>query len=106
MKNASSINHVAMVRTMFVFVVEASASLLYLKGDAYMAVGSPTDGPNDAVKNNVLFIHYVIAGEGDLSLDFLTCSWNPPLGMPRRCLVETAPGVACGVACHVAERAV
>ena len=43
----------------------ASASLLYLKGGAYMAVGSPTDGPNDAVQNNVLFIHYGIVGEGD-----------------------------------------
>ena len=71
-----------------------------------MAVGSPTDGPNDAVQNNVLFIHYGIAGGGDLSLDFLACSWNPPFSMSRRCLVETAPGVACGVACHVAERAV
>ena len=27
----------------------ASASLLYLKGGAYMAVGSPTGGPNDVV---------------------------------------------------------
>ena len=27
----------------------ASASLLYLKGGAYMAVGSPTGGPGDVV---------------------------------------------------------
>ena len=27
----------------------ASASLLYLKGGAYMAVGSPTGGPDDVV---------------------------------------------------------
>ena len=27
----------------------ASASLLYLKGGAYMAVGSPTGGPNGVV---------------------------------------------------------
>ena len=27
----------------------ASTSLLYLKGGAYMAVGSPTGGPNDVV---------------------------------------------------------
>ena len=31
-----------------------------------MAVGSPTDGPNDVVQNNILFIYYGIAGEGDL----------------------------------------
>ena len=29
-----------------VFLCAASASLLYLKGGTYMAVGSPTDGPN------------------------------------------------------------
>ena len=29
----------------------ASASLLYLKGGAYMVVESPTDGPNDVVFN-------------------------------------------------------
>jgi hypothetical protein len=31
-----------------------------------MAVGSPTGGPNDVVQDNVLFIHYGVAGEGDL----------------------------------------
>ena len=35
-----------------------------------MAVGSPTDGPIDVVQNNVLLIHYGIAGEGDLSPRF------------------------------------
>ena len=43
----------------------AGASLLYLKGGAYVAVGSPTGGPNDVVQNNVLFIQYGVAGEGD-----------------------------------------
>src|SRR4026209_379828 len=45
-------------------------SLLYLKGGAYMAVGSPTGGPNDVVQDNVLFIHYGVASEGDLSPGF------------------------------------
>ena len=71
-----------------------------------MAVGSPTGGPNDVVQNNVLFIHYGIAGGGDLSLDFLACSWNPPFSKSRHCFVETALGVACVVACHVAGRVV
>ena len=31
------------------FLCTASASLLYLKGGVYMAVGSPTGGPNDIV---------------------------------------------------------
>ena len=35
-----------------------------------MAVGSPTGGPNDVVQNNVLFIYYGVAGEGDLSPGF------------------------------------
>ena len=84
----------------------AGASLLYLKGGAYTAVGSPIGGPNDVVQNNVLFIYYGVAGEGDLSPGFPCCSWNPPFSMSKCCLVETAPGVASGVACHVAERAV
>jgi len=46
------------------------ASLLYLKGGAYTAVGSPTGGPNDVVQNNILFIYYGVAGEGDLSPGF------------------------------------
>ena len=46
------------------------------QGDAYMDVGSPTGGPNDVVQNNVLFIHYGVAGKGDLLLL-----------MSRRCLV-------------------
>ena len=48
----------------------ASTALLYLKGGVYMAAGSPTGGPNDVVLNNVLFIHYGVAGEGDLSPGF------------------------------------
>jgi len=39
-------------------VCTASASLLYLKGDTYMTVGSPTGGPNNVVQDNVLFIHF------------------------------------------------
>ena len=35
-----------------------------------MAVGSPSDGSIDVVQNNVLLIHYGIAGEGDLSPGF------------------------------------
>ena len=37
-------------------------------------------------------------------LDFLACSWNPLFSVSRCCLVGTAPGVASGVACHIAER--
>ena len=48
----------------------ASASLLYLKGGAYMAVGTPTDGPIDVVQNNILLIHYGVADKGDLSPGF------------------------------------
>ena len=44
----------------------ASASLLYLKGGAYMTVESPTGRPNDVVQNNILYRHYGIAGDGDL----------------------------------------
>ena len=35
-----------------------------------MTVGSPTDGPIDVVQNIILLIHYVIAGEVDLSPGF------------------------------------
>jgi len=52
------------------FSCTAGASLLYLKGGAYTAVGSPTGGPNDVVQNNILFIYYGVAGEGDLSPGF------------------------------------
>ena len=82
----------------------ASASLLYLKGGAYMAVGSPTDGPIDVVQNNVLFIYYDVQANEISLLDFLACSWNPLFNVSRCCLVGTAPGVASGVACHIAER--
>ena len=40
------------------------------QGGAYMATGSPTGGPNDVVYNNVLFIHYGVTDEGDLSPGF------------------------------------
>ena len=71
-----------------------------------MAIGSPTGGPIDVVQNNVLLIHYGVAGKRDLSPDIFACSWSPPSSMSRRCLVETAPGVASGVTCHVAGRVV
>ena len=53
----------------------------------------------------ITYCSYIMALQaGEISLlDFLVCSWNPPFSLFRRCLVETAPGVACGVACHVAE---
>ena len=72
-----------------------------------MAVESPTGGPNDVVYNNILYMHYDIAGDGDLIPGF-PCSAreDPPSGIAMLCLVETAPGVACGVACSVAEWAV
>ena len=70
-----------------------------------MAIGSPIDGPNDAVQNNVLFIHYGVAGEGDLIPGF---PWfvrgNLPTGTLCPVLSERRQGVACGVACSVAER--
>ena len=71
-----------------------------------MAVGSPTDGPIDVVQNVVLL--YIMTSQAkEISLlDFLACSWNPLFGVSRCCLVGTAPGVASGVACHVAERVV
>ena len=60
------------------------------------------------VQYKITYCSYIMASQAkEISvLDFLACSWNPPFSMSRRCLVETAPGVASGVACHVAERAV
>ena len=76
------------------------------QGDAYMAVGTPTCGPNDVVQDDVLFIIMASPAKEISLLDSLACSWSPPFSMPRRCLVGTAPDVGSGVACHVAERAV
>ena len=71
----------------------ASASLLYLKGGAYMTVESPTGGPNDVVQNNILYRHYGIAGGGDLIPGFpFSARENLPSGIAMPCLVETAPG--------------
>ena len=58
-----------------------------------MAVESPTGGPNDVVCNNILYIHYGIAGDGDLISGF-PCSVreDPPSCITMHCLVETAPG--------------
>ena len=75
------------------------------QGGAYMAVGTPTGGPNDAVQDNVLFI--IMASQAKvISLDSLACSRSPSSIMSWRCLVETEPDVASGIAHHVAKRAV
>ena len=74
-------------------VLAASASLLYLKGGAYMAVESPTGGPNDVDQNNILYRHYGIAGDGDLISGFpCFARGNLPSGIAMPCLVETASG--------------
>ena len=46
---ARSENRACVVRVLESLKCAVSASLLYLKGGAYMAVESPTDGPNDVV---------------------------------------------------------
>ena len=84
----------------------ASASLLYLKGGAYMAAGSPTGGPNDVVLNNVLFIHYGVAGKGDLSPGFPCLLLESPVQHVQALSYRNGANVASGVACHVADRAV
>ena len=58
------------------------------------------------VQYKITYCSYIMASQAkEISLlDFLAYSWNPPFSMSRRSLVETAPGVASGVACHVAER--
>ena len=73
------------------------------QGGAYMAVGTPTGGPNDTVQDNVLFIIMASQAKEISLLDSLACSWSPSFIMSRRCLVGTIPDVASGVACHVAE---
>ena len=93
------------LESLFGLLCTASASLLYLKGGAYMAVGTPTGGPNNAVQDNVLFIIMASQAKEIPLLDSIACSRNPPSGVSRRCLVGAAPGIASGVACHVAERA-
>jgi hypothetical protein len=75
------------------------------QGGVYMAIGTPTCEPNDAVQDNVLFIIMASQAKEIPLLDSIACSRNPPSGMSRRCLVGVAPGIASGVTCHVAERA-
>ena len=75
------------------------------QGGAYMAVGTPTGGPNDIVQDNILFINMASQAKEISLLDSIVCSWSSPFSVSRRCLVGTAPGIASGVACHVAERA-
>ena len=58
-----------------------------------MAVESPTGGPNDVVYNNILYIHYAIAGDGDLIPGFPCSVHEDPLSyISMPCLVETALG--------------
>ena len=55
----------------------ASASLLYLKGGAYMAVESPIGGPNDVVFNtNGLALSWCYAWERSYSGISLPCPWE------------------------------
>ena len=58
------------------------------------------------VRYRIMYYSYIMALQvKEISLlDSLACSWSSPFSMSRRCLVGTAPGVARGVACHVAER--
>ena len=59
------------------FFVLASASLLYLKGGAYMTVESPTGGPNDVVFNtNGLALLWFYAWERSYSRISLLCPWK------------------------------
>ena len=51
------------------------------QGDAYMAVGTPTGGPNDVVQDNVLFIIMTSQAKEISLLDFPACSWNTPFSM-------------------------
>ena len=75
------------------------------QGGAYMAVGTPTGGPNDEVQDNVLFIIMALQAKEIPLLDSMPAPGNPPSGVSRRCLEGAAPSIASGVACHVAERA-
>jgi hypothetical protein len=82
----------------------ASTSLLYLKGDAYMAVGSPTGGPNrGSIKYHTVHTLWRYRRRRSHSWISLPARRNLLTSIPMRCLVETAPGVACGVDCSVAE---
>ena len=65
-------------------VRESLCSCVYIErlpfisqGDAYMAVGTPTGGPNDIVQDNALFMHYGVAGKEIFLLDSLACSRSP-----------------------------
>ena len=72
-----------------------------------MAVGFPTGGPNRCSTKYIMFIHYGIAGKEISFLDFLAL----PVGIlhpgyPSPVLSKRRQGIACGVACSIAERAV
>ena len=72
-----------------------------------MAVGSPTSGPNNIVYNNILYRHY---GNAATEISFLDSLALPVKilrpAYPCPVLSKQRQGVACGVACSVAERAV
>ena len=71
-----------------------------------MAIGSPTDGPIDVVQNVVLL--YIMASQAkEISfLDFrLPAGFLRP-AYPCPVLSKRRQGVACGVACSMAEQAV
>jgi hypothetical protein len=72
-----------------------------------MAVGSPTGGPNRCSIKYILFIHYGVAGEGDLipGFPYLPAGFLRP-AYPCPVLSRRRQDVACGVACSMAERAV
>ena len=72
-----------------------------------MAVGSPTDGPNNVVYNNIMYRHYELQATEISFLDSLALSvkiLRP--AYPCTVLSKRHQGVACGVACSVAVRAV
>ena len=78
---------------------------------SYISRGTRTRplGPRQVgpmMQYKITYCSYIMASQAkEISLvDFLACSWNPPFSMSRRCLVETAPGIASSVACHVAGR--
>src|SRR6185295_1510396 len=82
----------------------ASASLLYLKGARTQPLGPRQVGPTMQYK--ITYCSYIMASQAkEISLlDSLAFSRSPSSIMSWRCLVETEPDVASGIARHVAER--
>ena len=88
----------------FFFQVQRALPFYISREARTWPLGSRQVGPTMWYK--ITYYSYIMASQAnEISLpDFLTCSWNPPFSVSSRCLVGTAPGVASGVACHVAER--